>query len=203
MGITGLPFTLRRGSLEDLAVISQLGDEAKQWLRGKNTDQWAKPWPDSGKQDERLLKDLANGRTWVAWDGTTAVATVTITSDDPRDPAGKPVWPEHKLAESALYVHRVIVRRSYAGLGLGAGLLDWAADVAMREIGTPRIRIDVWTDNWDLHAYYRRQGFRLCEYRDPRAVDYPSRALFERCVEPNGRDGYRVLFREQQAPGPG
>ena len=68
----------------------------------------------------------------------------------------------------------------------------------MRKIGTPLIRVDVWTDNWDLHAYYRRQGFTLCEFRDPRALPgYPSRALFERRTSPRRHGGNPSLFTEQ------
>jgi GNAT superfamily N-acetyltransferase len=67
----------------------------------------------------------------------------------------------------ALYVRRIVVGRSYAGLGLGAVLLDWAADVAMKDHGATQIRIDVWTTNLELQAYYVRQGFTRRPGRDP------------------------------------
>jgi GNAT superfamily N-acetyltransferase len=184
-------------------VVQELVDEAAVWLRGKKTDQWAKPWPDRDGRDRRILGDLARDRTWVVWDDNIAAGTITIDTEDPVDAAENLVWPAHRLTESALYVHRVIVRRSHAGLELGARLFDWASARATRLIGSPLLRIDVWTDNWDLHAYYRRQGFTLCEFRDPRELpDYPARALFERRVSPNGR--HRTpLFREQHPAEPG
>jgi len=40
--------------------------------------------------------------------------------------------------------------RKYAGYGLGAALLDWAADVATRDYGAALIRIDEWTTNLGL-----------------------------------------------------
>jgi GNAT superfamily N-acetyltransferase len=117
------------------------------------------------------------------------------------DPARIRIWPAHRLTEPALYVHRVIVRRSHAGIGLGARLLDWASGVAIRLIGSPLLRVDVWTDNWELHSYYRSQGFELCEYRDPKELpDYPARALFERRVSPNGRHDHTPLFMVEHAP---
>jgi GNAT superfamily N-acetyltransferase len=188
---------LCRASSPDLAVVRQLLDETVEWLRGKNTDQWATPWPDAGKRDERILQALNAGKTWIVWDGTIPVGTITVDTDDPLDLAGNPVWPARKRVEQALYVHRVIVRRSHAGQGLGAELFNWASDFAQREIGTPLIRIDVWTDNWELHAYYRRQGFTLCEFRDPRAVPgYPSRALFERRTSRSENNFGSALFSE-------
>ena len=55
----------------------------------------------------------------------------------------------------------------------------------MQQIGTPRLRVDVWTTNRDLHAYYRGHGFKRGARRLPwKLPGYPSRALFERTVTP-------------------
>jgi hypothetical protein len=90
-----------------------------------------------------------------------------------------------------------VVGRSYAHIGLGAGLLDWATDVARRHYKLTRIRIDVWTTNAELHAYYEGQGFTRSESRDPGELgDYPSQALFERDVRRPGSD-YTKLFSEE------
>jgi GNAT superfamily N-acetyltransferase len=194
-----LPVTLRRAAPADADVVRGLAGEASTWLRGQNTDQWATPWPDSRHRDERLKQDLAAGRTWLAWDDDIGVATITINTRDPVDYAENRVWPEHRRAETALYVRRMIVRRSHAGLGLGAGLLDWATDVAKRELRTTLLRIDVWTTNQKLHDYYLNQGFTLCEFRDPAELpDYPSRALFERRLDPNANSRAALLFTEHQ-----
>ncbi len=74
----------------------------------------------------------------------------------------------HKRPETALYVRRVIVSRRYVGLGLGAALLDWAGDVARRRHRAVLLRIDVWTTNTALHAYYEKRGFTRQRGRDPR-----------------------------------
>jgi GNAT superfamily N-acetyltransferase len=147
------------------------------------------------------VDDLLKGKTWLVWDGTTAVATITIDTDEPLDQNEQPVWPADKRREPALYVRRVIVSRSYAGRGLGAALFDWAADVAKRDHGAALLRIDVWTTNLELHAYYQRQRFIRCPGRDPRELgNYPSQALFEREVDSPGSD-YTQLFREEEGQG--
>ncbi len=200
------PFALRLAVPGDLDEVRGLVREAADWLRtSKNTDQWARPWPNRAGQRERILNDLLKGKTWIVWDDTTAVATITIDTEEPLALNEQPVWPAHKRHELALYVRRVIVSRSYAGLGLGAALLDWASDVANRGHGAALIRIDVWTTNTDLHAYYERQRFIRREGRDPRELaDYPSQALFEREVDRSGWD-YMKLFTENSlawaAPG--
>jgi GNAT superfamily N-acetyltransferase len=194
------PFVLRLATPGDLDVIRGLVREAAEWLRAsKNTDQWAKPWPDRAGQRERILNDLLKGKTWLVWDGPTAVATITVDTDGPLDANDKPVWPGHKSREPALYVRRVIVSRKHAGRGLGAALLDWAATTANREHKTTLIRIDVWTTNRDLHAYYERHHFTRCESSDPRELsNYPSQALFERQVD-RPRSDYTELFIEEDS----
>ena len=53
------PFVLRLGMPGDLEIVSELVREAAEWLRtSKNTDQWAKPWPDHARHRERMLNDL-------------------------------------------------------------------------------------------------------------------------------------------------
>ncbi|MGA8764797.1 MAG: GNAT family N-acetyltransferase, partial [Candidatus Sulfotelmatobacter sp.] len=99
---------------------------------------------------------------------------------------------------SALYVRRVVVARTYSGSGLGAALLDWAADVAERDHGAELIRIDVWTTNLELHAYYEGQRFIRQSGRDPgELAGYPSQALFEREADIRGPD-YKELFMEEE-----
>jgi GNAT superfamily N-acetyltransferase len=179
----------------DLDQVRGLVHQAAEWLRtSKNTDQWAKPWPDRAGQIERILNDLLKGKTWIVWHGTTAAATITVDTEEPLDLNEQPVWPAHKRHEPALYVRRVVVSRRYAGIGLGAALLNWAADVAKRDHNAALIRIDVWTTNEELHAYYEGQHFKRREGRDPRELaNYPSQALFEREVGRPGSD-YKEFF---------
>jgi GNAT superfamily N-acetyltransferase len=201
VGVGRPPYLLCRASPSHFEVILQLIEEAAGWLRGKDTDQWGRPWPDRRTRDERIWRDLESGRTWIVWDAAIPAGTITVTTEDPRDTAGRFVWPRRKRRQDALYVGRVIVRRSHAGLGLGAALIDWASHAAMQQIGTPRLRIDVWTTNRNLHAYYRRRGFRRSARRPAwRLPGYPSRALFERTVIPEVTG--HALFSVPEAPDP-
>ncbi|XRQ03896.1 GNAT family N-acetyltransferase [Actinomadura welshii] len=80
----------------------------------------------------------------------------------------------------AVYLHRLVIHRDYAGRGLGAELIDWAGRKgASRQRNAELIRIDVWTDNTELHEYYRRQGFTDVAIRTT-SDNTPSGALFEK-----------------------
>jgi ribosomal protein S18 acetylase RimI-like enzyme len=163
VSVGSYPFVLRLAMLGDLDDVVRLVREADDWLRSKGIDQWQKPWPDRAGYRERILNDLFKGKTWLLHDGQTVAATITIDTDEPLGIDGHPVWVPDKSEKPALYVRRVIVSRRYARRGLGAALLDWAADVARRNHGAELIRIDVRTTNQRLQSYYERQHFTRCQ----------------------------------------
>jgi GNAT superfamily N-acetyltransferase len=188
-----LPLTLLRADLDDHDVIVGLIDAAAEWLRTKNTDQWSQPWPSEEDRHHRILYDLIAGKTWIAWHDGTPAATITT------DPARNPVWPTGSRDEPAVYVTRMVVSRAFAGRGLGAALLDWGGLRARRLHGARWVRVDVWTTNTALRAYYQRQGFAFCGFSNTSRY-YPSAALFQKetgRIQPTGQ----TLFRVQPATG--
>jgi GNAT superfamily N-acetyltransferase len=171
---------LRRATAGDLNEVRWLVHQAADWLtESKGTDQWARPWPSREARDRRLLAGLRHGRTWIVWDGHVPAATVTITTRP-----NTAVWSQPadgcNLSERAVYAHRLVTARNYAGRGLGAELIDWAGMRGWRLYGARWIRIDVWTSNTALHNYYEARGFKRCgRCADP---EYPSGALFQKPV---------------------
>ncbi|MBO0811928.1 MAG: GNAT family N-acetyltransferase [Microlunatus sp.] len=144
-------------------------EEASAWLESKGIDQWRNPWPTADAQEQRISASIAAGETWMITDDGTDVATVAL--DDFADPQ---LWTPDERRQPALYLHRLIVRRTHPGLG--AHILDWASAKAAAE-GRNWVRIDVWTGNLALQRYYQRHGFR--HVRTVQS-DYPSGALFQR-----------------------
>ena len=179
----------------DLDKVVGLIREAADWLGSRGIDQWQEPWPDRARQRERILNDLFKCKIWLVRDGKTTVGTITIDTDEPLDAEERPVWPRDESQRPVLYVRRVVVSRRYARLGLGAALLDWAAQVAKTDHGAELIRIDVRTTNEKLHAYYEGQRFTRCP--DPQGLgDYPSQALFERKVDVTRSDFTKLFITE-------
>ena len=62
------------------------------------------------------------------------------------------------LTERAVYLHRLVTARKYAGHGLGESLINWAEKYARAKYRAKWIRIDVWTTNTDLHRYLSRSS---------------------------------------------
>jgi GNAT superfamily N-acetyltransferase len=165
-------FDLRRASEEDMRAVIGLIDEAASWLRSKDTDQWIRPWPSQRGRDSRIMGHLRAGVTWILWDDDIPAATITA------DRSPDPHWPEPEIYEPAVYLHRIVVSRPYRHNRLGAELINWAGRVARRERGAIWIRVNAWTTNHGLHAYYLKEGFEL--WRQCIDDGYPSGALLQK-----------------------
>jgi ribosomal protein S18 acetylase RimI-like enzyme len=167
-------FTIGLGTVADERTVIDLIDKAALWLLGKNTDQWSAPWPSKVVRDLRVRSSLELGQTWIVRDGSVAVATMTVCPRPNPD-----VWGDVR-SDAAVYIHRLVVDRAYAGLDLGGMMIDWAVQREFDSRTVESVRVDVWTSNRALHAYYERQGFVRCgQCPDPQ---YPSGALFRKAA---------------------
>jgi GNAT superfamily N-acetyltransferase len=168
---------VRRVTVDDMDTVIGLIEEVAAWLRGKNTDQWAMPWPTRTARDDRVRRGLRIRHTWIAEAAGQAIATITY-----RPHGNRKLWTPQEDRAPAVYVSRLIVTRSAAGLGVGAAILDWAGAQAMRDWNAQWIRIDVWTTNVALHSYYEKRGFRFCRIAPVDNEAYPSAALFQKPI---------------------
>ncbi|MFE4517096.1 GNAT family N-acetyltransferase [Kitasatospora sp. NPDC056783] len=166
----GAALYVRAARPGDLPRLAALRAEAAAWIALEHgSAQWSSPY-----DPERGLALIARGATVVAAlePRGEAVATVTIR------PTGSPrLWSVEELACPARYLSSFTVDRRHAGRGVGARLGDWAAWRAGRS-GARVLRVNVWSDNAALHAYYRARGWRWVRT----APGSRSGALFERAT---------------------
>jgi RimJ/RimL family protein N-acetyltransferase len=159
---------IEQATLADLPVILAMRTEASAWLAERGIDQWTGAWPTPEAQTDRILSSIRAGETWMVRDDNEATAA-TVALDTYSDPQ---LWAPDEQTDPSMYLHRLIVRRKYAGLG--DNIIDWACRRA-GQLSNHWVRIDVWTDNTGLHRYYARNGFRHVRTLD--LADYPSGAL--------------------------
>ncbi|MDP4503194.1 GNAT family N-acetyltransferase [Nonomuraea turcica] len=134
--------SFHRASPAHTAEVLSVLNEAADWLRRREVTQWPDRFEPSW-----IDEAITRGETWLVRAGDKAVGTLTLDWSDP-------LWSD--VAGSAGYVHRMAVRRRAAGLG--AVILDWAADTVRlnrREV----LRLDCVASNSGLRAYYEARGF--------------------------------------------
>jgi ribosomal protein S18 acetylase RimI-like enzyme len=164
---------VRRAGLADVDEIVAVLSEAARWLLSRGIRQWPDPFP-----RERVERLVRRGDFYLARLGREPVATLALQWSDPT------FWGEQP--DDAGYVHALAVRRTQAGRGLGARLLDWA-EAEVVASGREFLRLDCLAENDALRRHYEGQGF---EPRGEVAVDDLVAMRFERrCRAPEAAAG--------------
>ena len=171
---------ITRAALADVDLIMKWRRERVAWLAERGEEQWSIPLPRSA-----VAATVSAGQTWLIWDDHEPVATLTLTAYVDIDGLWKPdrdpeaLWyPEDDPAD-ALYVAKMMLPLDRANTGLGREMLDWASGRAY-DAGLTWLRLDAWTTNLRLHAYYLGQGFRHVRTVETRV----SGACFQRPSQP-------------------
>jgi ribosomal protein S18 acetylase RimI-like enzyme len=167
---------IRQAVVEDLGTVQGILAEAAEWLAAKGIDQW----PAGGFREATTLRRIREGSVYLAYAADEPVATITLDA-----------WADPELwtaaADDAGYVHRLAVRRAWAGRGIGEALLDWAGQ-RVAASGGRWLRLDCMRDNQALHDYYLRLGFE--HVRTLELGHRLSGSLFQRAARSvrNGKD---------------
>jgi GNAT superfamily N-acetyltransferase len=109
-------------------------------------------WREGELEPAQLAEDVAAGLFFLAECSADPAGTLKFQLEDPV------FWPDVSH-ENAAYVHRLAVRRRYAGGGLSTELLRWAAD-RTRALGRRFLRLDFEASRLRLREIYGRFGFR-------------------------------------------
>src|SRR5437879_5851147 len=107
---------IRSATPRDVDVVIDILAEVSGWLMAKGISQWPARFP-----RDIVAETVDRGELYVAALGQELVATVTLQWSDPA------FWGER---DDAGFVHRLAVRRAYAGAG--HLLIDWAEQQAAR-----------------------------------------------------------------------
>ncbi len=142
-----LPF-VRTAIPDDTETISRILHEAARWL-----EQTGRPmWRDDELLPSRLADDVRAGAFHIAMYRTEPAGVIKFQLEDLL------FWPDISQGESA-FVHRLAVRRQFAGTGISSTLLNWAADHA-RSLGKRYLRLDCEAGRPKLRTVYERFGSR-------------------------------------------
>jgi GNAT superfamily N-acetyltransferase len=149
---------IRQATPHDTETISSILSEAAQWLAQSGTPMWK----GDELSPERLAADVANGLFYFAECDGEIAGTIKFQLEDAL------FWPDVSQAESA-FVHRLAVRRRFAGGGVSSAMLRWAVERA-RALGRRYLRLDCEASRARLRKVYEQFGF--CHHSDRRVGPY-------------------------------
>jgi orotate phosphoribosyltransferase/GNAT superfamily N-acetyltransferase len=140
--------SIRQATPHDTEAVSEILGEAAHWLEQSGSPMW--------KGDElsplRIADDVASGLFYIAEIDSELAGTIKFQLED------NLFWPDVSQPESA-FVHRLAVRRRFAGGIVSSALLRWAVERA-RALGRRYLRLDCEASRTRLRQVYERFGFR-------------------------------------------
>jgi GNAT superfamily N-acetyltransferase len=139
---------VRRAEAPDLDTVVDILTEAARWEEREGLPHpWPIPFPAG-----RVEPQLAKGNVYLAENAAgDSLGTVTLQWEDAA------YWGERP--PDAGYVHRLAVRRAFAGRRVGVRILAWAEEET-RARSREFLRLDTLVVRSRLHEYYAALGFR-------------------------------------------
>ena len=138
---------VRQADLCDIEAVAAILNEAATWLESRGDGMW--------RVDEltpaRISHEVTDGLFYLAHAGQ-PIGTIKFQLSDLE------FWPDVPEGDSA-FVHRLAVRRSFAGRGVSAALLTWAG-TRTAKLGRRFLRLDCEASRPRLRDVYERFGFR-------------------------------------------
>ena len=138
---------VRAATAADAAAVAAILAEVDAWVAQLGTPMW-----ELGEVDEdRIGDEVSRGLFFLALCDGEAAGTVKFQLEDPL------FWPD-RPDDNAAYIHRLAVRRKFAGGRVSTALMTWAVDQA-RALDRDVLRLDCDADRLSLRAVYERFGF--------------------------------------------
>jgi GNAT superfamily N-acetyltransferase len=139
---------IRQATAADVDTVSSILLEAAKWLQDREMSMWRA----NELLPERVANDVRNGLFFVGESSGEAAGTIKFQLSDLE------FWPDVPEHESA-FIHRLAVRRRFAGGVVSTALLSWAVERTV-SLGRPYLRLDCEASRKRLRAVYERFGFQ-------------------------------------------
>lgn len=139
---------IKQANMEDTKYIEEIMLDAVNWLQRIGMEN---KWTKTSVLWENLSKSYQITDFFIAWKDGKPAACMALTDYD------STYWPEIQKGES-LYVHKLAVKREYAGKGCSKELMDYAKQLAKKQ-GIKTLRLDCNRYRKKLRNVYEKQGF--------------------------------------------
>lgn len=140
--------SVRQATLNDVSTVSSILSEAALWLKQQNIALWQ----EKEVSPESICPDVELGLFYIAFYNDIAAGVVEFQTEDLM------FWPDIPQENSA-FIHRLAVRRSFAGGSVSTALMQWAVEHT-RDLGKQFLRLDCAADRLRLRMVYENFGFQ-------------------------------------------
>jgi GNAT superfamily N-acetyltransferase len=139
--------SIRQANPHDIDTVAGILREAARWLEESGMAMWR----DNELLPKAIAADVHSGLFFLAECSGEAAGTIRFQLDD------KLFWPDIPQHDST-FVHRLAVRRRFAGGEVSSALLLWSI-ARTQELGRRYLRLDCVASRPRLREVYERIGF--------------------------------------------
>lgn len=147
-------FLVVKAEEKHFASLMELFLETASWLQSKGLSQWRHFLDGYGRDD--VMQSIKNETAYIIAKDDVLAGTVTIsTSPDDWD---KHIWKQSTITDS-VFIHRLVVKRTFSGQGLGRDILRWMERELIFPAGKKQIKLDCVANNKTLNEFYVHNGY--------------------------------------------
>jgi GNAT superfamily N-acetyltransferase len=144
---------VRQAQAADTTLVQNMLEEAAMWVDALGVIMWEEGELAPGRVDS----EIADGLFFIAEVSGDPAGVVKFQLED------RLFWPDLIEDESA-FIHRLVVRRRFKGLGVSTALMQWAVSRA-RAMGKRHLRLDCDASRPKLRQLYEEFGFEFHSFR--------------------------------------
>lgn len=144
---------LRKTKLDDIDRVMEIINQAKQYFKNNNIDQWQEGYPN----EESIKEDIMNEEAYVLENNDKILGTCMVTIQG--EPTYHTIDGKWLFNEAYVCVHRIAIDEQYKGAGLASIILDQA--IAMYP-NFHSVRMDTHEDNLSMQRFLTKYGFVFC-----------------------------------------
>ena len=149
----------------DIPVIEDILLDVVQWMKEHGLEN---QWNATNVKWSQLSQNYSIDEFYVQYHDGVPVGCMALTDYDGR------YWSQFSKGES-IYLHKLAVRRSYAGGELSKEVIQFAKDFAQKQ-GVSALRLECNRKRMKLRELYEKEGFVLVQEIE---IPQPGMALYE------------------------
>ena len=150
----GDKYMIKQAEEQDILAIEEILLDAVMWMQ-KNKLQ--NQWNENNIKCDCLSKDYKINNFYINYQNDVPVGCMAITDLDTK------YWSEIPQGKS-LYIHKLAIKRIYAGKGVSKQLIDFAKNLSLKN-GINSVRLDCNLHRNKLRMVYEKEGFTYVETR--------------------------------------
>jgi GNAT superfamily N-acetyltransferase len=143
---------VKQANENEIPIIEEILLDAVYWMYSNGLEN---QWDEFNVKWSSLSKKYEIFCFYIAYENNIPTACMALTDYDPI------YWPDIPKGES-LYLHKVAVKRSFAGKGFSKELIDFAKNIA-HKLNIKTLRLNCNQHRSKLRAIYEKEGFVCVE----------------------------------------